>query len=121
MRWSGRVACLPLFMGWGAGISQPWAYKRAIDFQHLDCRKCRQGPLNVPGINDISVVDVGIGSTHAGITPQPHQQNRKPLMFGAVLLSRSGAVYTWGLSKYGSLGAGQGVVEAAAPRKAGDV
>jgi hypothetical protein len=46
-KWVGAVACLPLFMGWGAGISQPWAYKRAIDFQHLDTRKCRQGPTEV--------------------------------------------------------------------------
>ena len=88
-------------MGWGAGVSQPWAYSRPIDFQHLDTRKCRQGPTVVPGINDIEVVDVGIGSTHA------------------VLLGRGGAVYTWGLSKYGSLGAGEGVVAAAAPQKAG--
>jgi hypothetical protein len=30
-----------------SGVSQPWAYKRAIDFQHLDTRKCRQGPIEV--------------------------------------------------------------------------
>lgn len=94
-----------------SGVSQPWAYKRAIDFQHLDTRKCRQGPIevqiptmipsyfrstnipahikylpktagitvflipnsrtnacmHVPGLNNLEVVDVAIGSTHAGL------------------------------------------------------
>jgi hypothetical protein len=58
--WSGTVACLPLFMGWGAGVSQPWAYKRAIDFQHLDTRKCRQGPSEVRFSNSISALIMNI-------------------------------------------------------------
>jgi hypothetical protein len=93
--------------------------------------------VHVPGLNDIGIVDVAIGSTHGGGLYITKKINPEPLTLCAVLLNQGGAVYTWGLSKcvneiaflqlffgsfdgrYGSLGAGEGVMEAAAPRKAG--
>ena len=90
----------------------------------------------MPGLNDIEIIDVAIGSNHAGPLSVAKKKPRTS-NFDAVLLNREGSVYTWGLSKcdnievlkrvlghifvnrYGCLGIGEGVVEAAAPRKAG--
>ena len=53
---------------------------------------------HVPGLNDIEVIDVAVGSTHAGPL-FVLEKIRRTSNFKAVFLDREGAVYTWGLSK----------------------